>query len=510
MSAKNTITRTGGRQIAGDWGNYWAGDNQTSPGAFNQSAPSTFRTIRTASHTVATPAWVFGNYHNTLGGGGEDGSTPQITIKASLEYPVGNTPVALTFDGGATTATLDANDFWECDPVVGVTITAADVYRIYVCVTACAGGAKNWTGVISGWDPYAGLPQAQTGDQTATGLSSPTIIDANYSPVAITGTVSGAPKVIGLLGDSIFQGIGDTTSGTTNFGYGQRAAVAASLIWLKFATAGDKATWFAAGFRSRIINAGCDGVIENFGINDNNGGSSAGQIETALTNLAADFTISVGLCTITPYASSTDSYTTAGGQTAFDAVAQAVNAWLLSTPPAGTKAVFDACLKVSDLGNHAIWKTDGVTANLETVDGLHPSPAGHADAATAISFTNFFPPSAPTSLTATANSSSQITITWTAAAGGTSQKVYRGPSSGTETLLHTIGDGTTTTYVDTGLSASTTYYYKITASNAGGESDYSNEANATTSVPAGSGGTIGNVGGISLGSHLCVGGAILL
>jgi hypothetical protein len=91
-------------------------------------------------------------------------------------------------------------------------------------------------------------------------------------------------------------------------------------------------------------------------------------------------------------------------------------------------------------------------------------------------------PAAPTSLTATAASATQINLAWTDPAGSvTGHKVYRGTSAGTETLLATIG--AVLTYNDTGLTAGTQYFYKVTATNATGEGPQSNEANATT-LPA--------------------------
>jgi type II secretory pathway pseudopilin PulG len=96
-------------------------------------------------------------------------------------------------------------------------------------------------------------------------------------------------------------------------------------------------------------------------------------------------------------------------------------------------------------------------------------------------------PTAPSGL-AGVGGSGQVTLTWSAPSsnGGsaiTSYKVYRGTSSGGEAYITTLGNVLTTT--DTGLAASTTYYYKVTAVNIVGESTYgnSNEASALTSVP---------------------------
>lgn len=84
-------------------------------------------------------------------------------------------------------------------------------------------------------------------------------------------------------------------------------------------------------------------------------------------------------------------------------------------------------------------------------------------------------PAAPTNLQAAAGAG-QVSLTWTAVSGATSYSVYRGTSSGTETLL--ASGVATATYLDTSVVAGTTYYYQVTASNVGGESSKSNEASA--------------------------------
>src|SRR5207244_7402070 len=58
-------------------------------------------------------------------------------------------------------------------------------------------------------------------------------------------------------------------------------------------------------------------------------------------------------------------------------------------------------------------------------------------------------------------------------------KIERSTDSGaTFTEIATTGSNVTT-YADTGLSNSSTYYYRVRASNSGGDSDYSNTTSAT-------------------------------
>ena len=90
-------------------------------------------------------------------------------------------------------------------------------------------------------------------------------------------------------------------------------------------------------------------------------------------------------------------------------------------------------------------------------------------------------PPAPTGLTATAVSSSQINLSWSASSGATSYNVKRATVSGGP--YTTVATGVTaTSYSDTGLTASTTYYYVVSAVNSAGESPNSSEKSATTLV----------------------------
>ncbi len=101
------------------------------------------------------------------------------------------------------------------------------------------------------------------------------------------------------------------------------------------------------------------------------------------------------------------------------------------------------------------------------------------------------PPSQVIGLSPTAGNT-QISLNWTApAANGsaiTSYKVYRGTTSGGETLLSSggcSGLGSVLTCTDTGLTNGTTYYYKVSAVNAVGEGGQSSEVSQTPS-PCGS------------------------
>ncbi len=95
-------------------------------------------------------------------------------------------------------------------------------------------------------------------------------------------------------------------------------------------------------------------------------------------------------------------------------------------------------------------------------------------------------PGAPSLGSASAGSGS-VALSWTAPSsnGGsavTGYRVYRGTSSGAETLLTTLGN--VTGYTDGSASNGTTYYYKVSAVNSVGEGALSNERSATPAAAA--------------------------
>ncbi len=91
------------------------------------------------------------------------------------------------------------------------------------------------------------------------------------------------------------------------------------------------------------------------------------------------------------------------------------------------------------------------------------------------------PPAAPSSLTATAASKTQINLSWVDnSSDETGFKIERSTSATSGfTQIGTTGAGTTT-FQSTGLTGNTTYYYRVRATNANGDSGYSNTASAKT------------------------------
>ncbi len=95
-------------------------------------------------------------------------------------------------------------------------------------------------------------------------------------------------------------------------------------------------------------------------------------------------------------------------------------------------------------------------------------------------------PSAPQNPAASAGNA-LVTLTWSAPASTgssavTNYKVYRGTTSGSETVLATVGN--VLTYADSTVTNGVTYYYEVSAVNTAGEGPKSTEVHATPTAPA--------------------------
>ena len=89
-------------------------------------------------------------------------------------------------------------------------------------------------------------------------------------------------------------------------------------------------------------------------------------------------------------------------------------------------------------------------------------------------------PTAPTNLTASTISDTQVSLTWQAplTAAGTTYSIERKTGTGAYVVLAAVDNGLS--YLDSTAAAGTTYAYRVSAANLAGASAYSNEAGATT------------------------------
>jgi fibronectin type 3 domain-containing protein len=260
-------------------------------------------------------------------------------------------------------------------------------------------------------------------------------------------------------------------------------------------------------------------VVEQYAATAN----SSGDIVIALTNGAKDQPMINGLEVL---GSSTSCSAVPMAPTGFTATASSSSAiglsWSTVTPPANC-SITSYTVYGGTTTNPTTVIASGVTGTTYSNTGLAASTtyyylvkavdadgtsaaSAQAQATTsAASCTTI--PSAPTGLTATASSSTAIGLSWSAVTPPanctiSSYSVYGGTTANPTTLI--AGGLTGTTYSNTGLTASRTYYYIVKAIDADGTSAASTQATATTqpvnsntgyvSINAG-GGAVSNSGG---------------
>ena len=99
-----------------------------------------------------------------------------------------------------------------------------------------------------------------------------------------------------------------------------------------------------------------------------------------------------------------------------------------------------------------------------------------------VAATPLAPPPAPTDPAASAGDA-QVTLTWTTVPEASSYKIYRGTQSNLEARVPVAAGLVSPPFVDRGVVNGPTYFYQVTAVNAGGESPRSREVSATPEGP---------------------------
>jgi lysophospholipase L1-like esterase len=375
----------------------------------------TSRSKHRATTTFTDPVLVYGNA--TGGNTGETDGADTYTIRAAVEWNGIILPV--TFNGSRN-GTCSPGGLLISDPVPVEFATGTD-FRVRTYVTA-----DGTTAVQSNTASNPGTGQGfATGDLTAVGAAA--IADSYsflYAPHAILGqpVTPGVPTV-GLVGDSIMCGTGDTAASTpiTEWANSTSAqaggfalrALARNFGYVHIGAGAERATHFAARHRRAVLLSTCKYFLCSYGTNDLYAGgqsvaaTQAGLVGTWLTMRRRGPV--VYQTTITPQTSSTDSWATTGNQTALSGNANrvTVNDWIRDGAPVNSSTLvavatgtvgalragqpghplagyFEVADTVESARNSGAWKAPGFTA-----DGVHPSTIGHTAMAGAINTTLF-------------------------------------------------------------------------------------------------------------------------
>ncbi len=106
--------------------------------------------------------------------------------------------------------------------------------------------------------------------------------------------------------------------------------------------------------------------------------------------------------------------------------------------------------------------------------------AGNSLYSNEVSATTGSIPDLPSDLTATVISNSKIELNWQDnSSNETGFKIERKKSGGSYTQIATVGEDITN-IINTGLAGNTKYYYRVSAYNTAGDSEYSNQVSVTT------------------------------
>ncbi|WP_249866429.1 bacterial Ig-like domain-containing protein [Paenibacillus konkukensis] len=125
--------------------------------------------------------------------------------------------------------------------------------------------------------------------------------------------------------------------------------------------------------------------------------------------------------------------------------------------------------------------TNGTTYYYQVTAGNAKGESGRSATVSATPQQSILAPAAPTGLKATGGYYS-VSLSWTGSAGASGYHIYQ--STAADGAFSKVASTVTeAAYTLTGLNAKTAYYYKVTAWNAAGESDYSAPASA---IPSGS------------------------
>ncbi|WP_147292911.1 beta-1,3-glucanase family protein [Dyella psychrodurans] len=254
----------------------------------------------------------------------------------------------------------------------------------------------------------------------------------------------------------------------------------------------DEFYWTKAG--QRVFNVAINGtqVLGNFDIVATAGGQDIAIVEPFTATANAQGQIVLQFTTITDNAEINGIEViapppaSASTLTATAVSASQINlSWTASSAPGVVYDVFrstTAGFTPSSANQIATANTNsysdtGLTVNTTYYYVVEASnTAGTSAPTTQASASTLAIPVAPTNLTATAASSSEIDLSWTASTtSGVTYTVIRNGASVANGLAGT-------TYSDTGLTASTTYSYVVEAVNAAGASPASNTAISTTSA----------------------------
>jgi hypothetical protein len=313
-------------------------------------------------------------------GNNNEASIPaSITVRASVEYPIG-VFTRLLFNGGSANAVVAAGATQFTD-VVSVNIPNGAQFFIRAQLVApsgcpCTSGFNGGGNDVGAGEAF----QNTASDLTLSG----TVVDGGFGgdcwyPMAIIGPTT-HPSVA-ILGDSRQAGVGEASSDTPTDDCGEIAkAFGLKYAYINFGLVGDFASIFATGPTTKRASfyKYVDLVVSNFGVNDLIGGQTAAGLMADLTTISNTIRPANKFyqCTIPPVTTGAWTNPTGSDQTlaTWNAIRQTINTWIRSGTATG---IFDGLYEVARAVEIAVdsgkWQAPNVTN-----DGLHETTLGNS------------------------------------------------------------------------------------------------------------------------------------
>lgn len=317
---------------------------------------NTYKTLHRLTENCASIRLVYPNWITNTAAGDIDGANP-ITVKSSVEYPVGTGNLYFVFfRQGQRSVLVDIGGTLVSDPIDIPGLAGTGFYS-YSNVQVSAG--ETWplgmlTNSANGEGITVGSDTTDTNTITlATGHA--------YSPAAI---ITGASEIIvpsvAIIGDSIVQGKGDQIGfrgyGTGGFdqGYIVRALnddAGYPIAYVQVAQPAERAISFQGTghrYRMQIVN-GCTYAIYEYGTNDVANGNNLASIQAAAVQIFAELKrmgIPFKIATLIPRTTSTDGWQTASNQTVgtHEGNRTGYNDWAIANYVAlGAVGIIDTC-----------------------------------------------------------------------------------------------------------------------------------------------------------------------
>jgi chitodextrinase len=383
----------------------------------------------------------------------------------------------------ARARTMPAADTTAPSTPAGLTATVASSTQINLSWSA----ATDNVGVV-GYNIYRGGTLIATRTVTNfqnTGLSAFTTYSYTVQAYDAAGNVS----TLSASASATTQPVPDTTAPSTPAGL-TATAVSASQINLSWGAATDNVG--VTGYNvyrggALIATLGTITTFQNTGLSASTTYSYAVRALDAAGNLSAPS--ASASATTQGVATDTTAPSTPAGLTATAVSASQINlSWGAATDNVGVTGynVYRGGTLIANLGAVTAFQNNGLSgATTYTYTVQARDAAGNLSAPSASSSATTQPvpdttaPSVPGGLSATAVSSSQINLSWTAATdnvGVTGYNVYRGG-----TLIASLG--VATAFQSNGLTGATTYTYTVRARDAAGNLSAPSTAASATTLP---------------------------